>query len=91
MDLHLAEKISKALGDRNRLRMLQEIKGDSQYVYAAQIYRVVQLAQPSISHHLKQLVDAGLVVPQKEGRKVKYVLNLAVLREYVEFLQSISN
>lgn len=90
MDLIHAEKISKALGDRSRLRILEEVRGSGEYVYASQIYKVVHLAQPSISHHLKQLVDAGLVVAQKEGRQVKYILNVAVFREYIDYLEGLT-
>lgn len=50
---------------------------------------MIDLAQPSISHHLKQLTDTELVVAEKEGRNVKYRLNNKVLDDYIEFLESL--
>ena len=50
---------------------------------------MLDLAQPSISHHLKQLVDAELLLPEKEGRNLKYTLNKAVLDDYIAFLSTL--
>jgi ArsR family transcriptional regulator len=50
---------------------------------------MLDLAQPSISHHLKQLVDADLLMPEKEGRSLKYLLNEAVLDDYIAFLNAL--
>jgi len=47
---------------------------------------VLDLAQPSISHHIKILIEAGLIEPEKEGRHHKYTLNESVLEEYMHFL-----
>lgn len=49
---------------------------------------MLDLTQPSISHHLKQLVDADLLIPEKEGRNVKYVLNQKVLDDYIDRLNA---
>jgi ArsR family transcriptional regulator, arsenate/arsenite/antimonite-responsive transcriptional repressor len=47
---------------------------------------VLDLAQPSISHHVKILIEAGLIEPEKEGRNHKYTLNDDVLNEYRNYL-----
>jgi DNA-binding transcriptional ArsR family regulator len=84
-----AGKISKALADPHRLLILKEIKKQNDCLYCVALNDVVDLAQPSIAHHLKLLMDAELILSEKEGRYVKYKLNAAMLDEYVEFVESL--
>ena len=83
------EKISKALGDCNRLKILHFISNKGGCGECRDIQHVVDLAQPSISHHVKILVEAGLIEPEKEGRNHKYTLNEEVLHEYTQFLEKL--
>ena len=89
MNSKKAEKISKALADPNRLLILKEIKKQKECMYCVALNEIVDLAQPSIAHHLKLLTDTELIVPEKEGRNVKYTLNNQVLDEYLTFLESL--
>ena len=82
------ERISKALGDPHRLRILQEVK-KQQCMQCADIVDMINLAQPSVSHHIKQLIDAGLLIPQKEGRSIRYTIDKEVLGNYIQFLNLI--
>jgi ArsR family transcriptional regulator, arsenate/arsenite/antimonite-responsive transcriptional repressor len=89
MNSKTAGKISKALADPNRLLILKEIKKQKDCLYCVEINDLVDLAQPSICHHLKLLTDSELIVSEKEGRNVKYKLNNDVLEEYIQFLESL--
>jgi len=89
MNSKKAEKISKALADPNRLLILKEIKKQRDCMYCVDLNNIVDLAQPSIAHHLKQLTDTELILPEKEGRNVKYSLNNQVLDDYIAFLESL--
>jgi ArsR family transcriptional regulator, arsenate/arsenite/antimonite-responsive transcriptional repressor len=89
MNSKRAEKISKALADPNRLLILKEIKKQRDCMYCVDLNNIVDLAQPSIAHHLKQLTDTELILSEKEGRNVKYSLNNQVLDEYIAFLESL--
>ena len=89
MNSKKAEKISKALADPNRLLILKEIKKQKDCMYCVQLNDIVDLAQPSIAHHLKLLTDTELVISSKDGRNVKYKLNSQVVDEYIEFLESL--
>ena len=84
-----AEKISKALADPNRLLILKEIKKQRDCMYCSDLNDIVDLAQPSIAHHLKLLTDTEIITSEKEGRHVKYSLNNQVIDEYIAFLQSL--
>src|SRR5690349_16833378 len=53
LSLKQVEKISKALGDANRLKILQHISKKGGCGQCAEIQGIVDLTQPSISHHIK--------------------------------------
>ena len=50
---------------------------------------MLDLTQPSVSHHLKLLVDADLLIPETEGRMFKYILNQKVLNDYIDRLNAL--
>lgn len=82
------ERISKALGDPHRLRIMQEVK-KTEWLQCAQICDMIDLAQPSVSHHIKQLIDAGLLIAEKEGRNIKYTIDREVFGGYITYLNSL--
>lgn len=86
MTIKEAKKISKALSDDTRLQILQEIKNKTNCLQCTDIFGIINLSQPSISHHVKQLAEADLISVEKEGRKVRYRLNHHVLDDYITFL-----
>jgi len=85
------EKISKALSDTNRIAILQKFKKKKDCVYCSDINETLDLTQPSVSHHLKQLVDADLLISEKEGRNLKYFLNEEVLDAYINALNALKS
>lgn len=86
MDNKKIEKISRALSDSNRLAILQQLRKKKNCLYCSEVNDFLDLTQPSVSHHLKQLVDAELLIPEKEGRNIKYQLNQKVLDDYIASL-----
>jgi len=64
--------ITKALADRQRIRMLMLLQGRELCV--CQIIAVLELAPSTISKHLSILSSAGLVEHRKEGRWAYYRL-----------------
>ena len=89
MDAKKAEKISKALADPNRLTILKEIKKSRQCLYCVDLNNTINLAQSSIAHHLKLLMESELVTSDKEGRNVRYYLNNKLLDEYISFVEGL--
>ena len=85
------EKVSKALGDSNRLKILHFISNKGGCGQCSDIHTVVDLAQPSISHHVKILVESGLIEPEKEGRNHKYTLNEPMLDLYIDMLNDLKH
>jgi len=91
MDNKRFEKVSRALSDASRIAILQQFKKKKDCLYCAEVHDMLDLAQPSISHHLKQLVDADLLLPIKEGRNLKYTLNQEVLDDYIACLKDLKS
>jgi len=65
-------RVMKALSDPTRVKALKVLQHKSMCV--CEIQRVLGLAQPTISKHLKILEDAGLVASNKSGLWVNYTL-----------------
>jgi len=60
-----AVKVFKALGDESRLRIIAALQGERTCV--CKLASLLGMPQPTLSHHLKVLRDAGLVVGEKDG------------------------
>jgi ArsR family transcriptional regulator len=60
--------VFKALADPNRLRLLSIVKaGESGEACVCDLTEPLGLGQPTVSHHLKILVEAGLLHREKRG------------------------
>ena len=57
----------KALADPTRFRMVQEIAAAGE-LSCGQLTERFDVSQPTISHHLKLLQEAGLLVRRAEGK-----------------------
>ena len=65
-------KVMKALSDPNRVKIIKMLQ--HKVMCVCEMQATLQIAQPSVSKHLKILEDAGLVSPQKDGMWVNYQL-----------------
>lgn len=88
-DIRKIERASKALSDPYRIMMLEAIKKEKDWMQCSTIVSMFELAQSTVSHHMKQLIDADLVIAEKEGRQTKYRINQEGLNEYVNFLSKL--
>jgi len=62
--------VHKAAGDTLRANVLQILRRDSFGVL--ELCQILDVPQPALSHHLKILFNAGLVIKRKEGTSVYY-------------------
>ena len=79
--------IFKALADENRIRILKLLRGGEKC--ACKLLEELDISQPTLSHHMKILCDAGLVIGRKEGKWMHYTLcreGICVLRQLLEEL-----
>ncbi len=87
MDNRKIERMSKALGDPYRIQMVEAIKKENDWMQCTAIIDQFKLAQSTVSHHLKQLVEADLLHYEKDGRYSKYKINKEAFAAYAAFLQ----
>ena len=73
------EKIFKALGDANRLIIMDLLKGTE--LSAGRILQQVKMGQSTLSHHMKILCDSGIVNARKDSRWVYYTINSDVVKQ----------
>jgi ArsR family transcriptional regulator, arsenate/arsenite/antimonite-responsive transcriptional repressor len=85
------EKISKALGDPYRIKIMKAIKEENDWLQCQAIKEMFNLAQSTVSHHISQLVDADLLHAEKDGRHARYKINKEVFGAYVSYLKDFSS
>jgi ArsR family transcriptional regulator len=81
--------ISKALADPKRLEMLQRIAASSEAPTCSCVRDWLGLAPATISHHLRELENAGLVSVRRDGKFAYISLRRDVLDAYVNRLSSL--
>lgn len=79
------EKIAKALADSHRLKILDALK--EKQLVCGDLLELLELSQPTVSHHVKILVDSGLVQAKKEGRCLRLSLNSATFQDFLKQLE----
>ncbi len=68
------ERALKAFADFNRLRIILLLKRKKMCV--CELAAVLEVTQPSVSRHLKKLVDSGVVGKEQDGFWTNYFLML---------------
>jgi ArsR family transcriptional regulator, arsenate/arsenite/antimonite-responsive transcriptional repressor len=81
-------KAAKALGDKHRLMILQEIAKQGS-INCTQAQQLTNLAQPSVSFHIKQLTNCELVEINKIGREVNLSINQDKMQEFLSVIGQI--
>jgi len=74
--------IFKALGDENRIRVLQLLQNGE--TCACKLPEALHIAKPTLSHHLKILCDAGIVVFRKDGKWRHYKISFEGKKQFHE-------
>jgi ArsR family transcriptional regulator len=67
-------ELFRALGDPARVRIVNAIARSGGEVCACDLIEPSGLAQPTVSHHLKKLLDAGLLEREQRGKWAFYSL-----------------
>lgn len=76
--------VGRALGNETRLAMLR-ILGEKERI-CGDIVDLFHLSQSTVSHHLKQLREAGLVDVEERGTSTCYRINRVKIIEAIELL-----
>ena len=65
-------ELAKALGDPIRVQLVDVLRQHAGKVCVCELVPLFDVSQPTISHHLKVLRDAGLIASEKRGLWVYY-------------------
>jgi len=82
------ERLFQALADRNRLKvvnMLAQAEGEA--ICVCEFQEALGLKQPTVSYHLKQLIDAGVIAREQHGRFAFYALQPGVLERIADLVR----
>jgi ArsR family transcriptional regulator, arsenate/arsenite/antimonite-responsive transcriptional repressor len=77
----------KALSDPARVRIVNALATSSVPVCSCELEPVLGLSQPTVSHHLKKLTDAGLLEREQQGKWAYFSLK----RDAVEMLAAVAD
>ncbi len=77
----------KALSDETRLKIIAMLSKEE--LCACKILEAFKITQPTLSYHMKELVDTGLVNAFKSGCWVKYSINTNEKEKLLIFLNEI--
>ena len=78
------ERVFKALADRHRVKILNLLLGADDAVCVCELVPALGVGQSTVSYHLKQLVDAGLLERERRGTFGYYRLAPGALERIAE-------
>jgi ArsR family transcriptional regulator len=78
--------VAKALGDPVRLQLVDVLRKHAGKVCVCELVPLFDLAQPTVSHHLKVLRQAGIVGSERQGLWAYYYVIPDSLRELSSWL-----
>lgn len=82
-------QIAKALAEPRRYQILKEIGKCKDHMACSALKEANDISAATLSHHIKELENAGLVTTVKEGKFMKLIVERDVLRAYLEQLSKI--
>lgn len=79
-------RVAKALGDPIRMQIVDVLRKHAGKVCVCELVPLFDLSQPTVSHHLKVLRDAGIVGSERQGLWAYYYVHPGALAELSEWL-----
>lgn len=87
MNCELAAKVFKSLGDPKRVQIVDMLSCGE--MCACDLLEHFDFTQPTLSHHMKVLINAGIVKTRKDGIWHNYSLNETNLKLLENIIQSL--
>jgi ArsR family transcriptional regulator, arsenate/arsenite/antimonite-responsive transcriptional repressor len=79
-------EVAKALGDPIRLQLVDVLRKHAGKVCVCELVPLFDVSQPTLSHHLKKLRDAGLVDSERRGLWAYYYVIPDALEDLASWL-----
>jgi ArsR family transcriptional regulator len=86
-EVEATAELFKALADPARVRIVNVLATSADPVCVCELIEPLALSQPTVSHHLKKLLDVGLVEREQRGKWAYFSLK----REAVETLAAVAD
>ena len=80
-------EIAKALGDPIRLQLVDVLRKNAGKVCVCELVPLFDVSQPTLSHHLKKLRDAGIVDSERMGLWAFYYVKSEATKELAQWLK----
>ena len=80
-------EVAKALGDPIRLQLVDVLRKHAGKVCVCELVPLFDIAQPTLSHHLKKLREAGIVDSERQGLWAYYYVIPEALTELSSWLR----
>ena len=81
-------RVFKALCDEKRLTILEMLQSGEKC--ACIMLEKLEISQPTLSHHMKILVDSGIVAARKEGKWTYYSISAEGSETAVRLLRELT-
>ncbi|MBV8194313.1 MAG: helix-turn-helix transcriptional regulator [Candidatus Dormibacteraeota bacterium] len=78
--------VAKALGDPVRLQLVDVLRKHAGAVCVCELVPLFDISQPTVSHHLKVLREAGIVGSERQGLWAYYYVKPGALKELSAWL-----
>ena len=78
--------VAKALGDPIRLQLVDVLRKHAGKVCVCELVPLFDISQPTLSHHLKKLREAGIVDSERRGLWAYYYVRPDALKELTAWL-----
>lgn len=87
MNYNQLAKIFKALSDKNRVKIVDLLSAGEKC--ACDLLDQFEFSQPTLSHHMKVLIEANIVIARKSGKWQHYSLNVDFVDSLDEQIKSL--
>lgn len=88
MDEKKTAAMFKAFCDENRVRILELLRTGEKC--ACKLLEEIKVTQPTLSHHMKILCDAGIVIGRKEGKWMHYSISEEGVEQAKKYLDTLT-
>lgn len=80
--------IFKAFCDESRLRIIEQLQRGE--MCACNLLEELPISQSTLSHHMKILIESGVVKSRKDGKWVYYSMSLDGIKEAASLLEQLT-
>ena len=78
--------VAKALAEPLRVQILDVLRRSEQEVCQCELMPLFGITQPLLSHHMRKLIDAGLLIVERRHKWAYYTVNPDALNELTSWL-----